>query len=43
MTDEKKILTSKDFGLELTEFPKDKQEQFEKQLSVLVQAARETI
>ncbi|QSE64741.1 hypothetical protein [Lactococcus cremoris] len=43
MTDEKKILTSKDFGLNLTELPKEKQGQLEKSLSVLVQAARESI
>lgn len=43
MTDEKKTLTSKDFGLNLTELPKEKQRQLEKSLSVLVQAARESI
>lgn len=39
----KKTLTSKDFGLNLIEFPKEKQGQSEKSLSVLVQAARESI
>ncbi|KSU09739.1 hypothetical protein LMG8526HA_02448 [Lactococcus lactis] len=43
MTDEKKTLTSKDFGLNLTELPKEKQGQLEKSLSILVQAARESI
>lgn len=43
MTDEKKKMTSEDFGLNLTESPKEKQEQLEKSLGVLVQASRETI
>jgi len=43
MADKKKMLTSKDFGIELSKVPKDKQDQLEKSLGVLVQAARETI
>lgn len=43
MTDEKKTLTSKDFGLNLTELPKEKQGQLKKSLGVLVQATRESI
>ena len=43
MTDEKKTLASRDFGLNLTGFPKEKQEQLKCSLDVLVQAARETI